>query len=183
MKLILTSFTTFFSIFIGSLLLAEPNNYISFQEKLVNSILLESSNKIKNKFNLKSCGNGASMPGGVVKGLSLIFQLKGSFTKEILRSMLLDAAKDMLSIVNANKEIQPFLKTSPFIIDNIQIVIYIKNKDGKSLNDPAISVAQISHGVLNYRTNDPNDIYKYKQDLYETYLEALQALEENKEKA
>lgn len=80
--------------------------------------------------------------------------------------------------VTENQEIQEFLKERPFTIRNVGIVIYNRDKYGLSMQDPQISVADISHGILNYSTIDPRDTFKYKNEYEETYEEALQALSE-----
>ena len=74
------------------------------------------------------------------------------------------------------EEIQKFLKERPFTIKNIQIIIYNYDKEGREVYDPGIATAQISEGVLTYRTVDSTDTFKFKQQFEESYEEALKAL-------
>jgi hypothetical protein len=81
-----------------------------------------------------------------------------------------------MSSCNENEEIQNFLKERPFTIKNIQIIIYNHDKEGREVNDPGIATAQISEGILTYRTVDSTDTFKFKQQFEESYEEALKAL-------
>jgi hypothetical protein len=145
-------------------------------EELVNSTLAKAARIIKDKYNLKPCGEGASMPGGPIQKLALCFDTKYPHTKDQLRELLIKAAQELLNQVNENKEIQEFIKEPPFTINNIQIIIYNHDKNGRSLLDPEISNAQILQGILSYSTIDPEDSFKYKNEYEESYEEALKAL-------
>ena len=145
-------------------------------EQLVNSILGEAGKKIKDKYNLRPCGAGAAMPGGPIQELTLCFQTKWPQTKQQLTKLLIQTAEELLDNVNKNKEIQKFIKNPPFTIKNVQIIIFNNDKSGREVYDPGISTAEISRGVLKYRTFDIIDTFKLKQELRETYEEGLRAL-------
>ncbi len=145
-------------------------------EQLVNSTLAKTAKIIKDKYNLKPCGEGVAMPGGSIQELTLCFDTKYPHNKEQLRELIIKSAQELLYQVNENKEIQDFIKTKPFTIKNIQIIIYNHDKNGRSLRDPEISNAQILQGVLNYSTIDPEDSFKYKNEFEESYEEALKAI-------
>jgi hypothetical protein len=150
--------------------------YPSKGEQLVNDILAKTAKIIKDKYNLKPCGEGASMPGGPIQKLALCFDTKYPYTKEQLRELLIKSAEELLNQVNENKEIIQFLKERPFTIRNVEIIIYNSDKNGLEVFDPGISVARISQGNLIYRTTDVNDTFKYKNEFEESYEEALKAL-------
>lgn len=145
-------------------------------EQLVNTTLSKAAKTIKDKYNLKPCGEGASMPGGPIQKLALCFDTKYPLTKNQLRALLIKTTKELLTQTNENKEIQEFLKNPPFTIKNIHIIIYNNDKNGRSLRDPEISNAQILQGTLSYSTIDPEDSFKYKNEYEESYEEALKAL-------
>lgn len=145
-------------------------------EELVNSILAKSARIIKDKYNLKPCGEGASMPGGPIQKLALCFDTKFPYTKSQLRELLIKTAQELLNQVNGDKEIHQFIKEPPFTIKNVEIIIYNNDKNGLEVFDPAISVARISQGNLIYRTTDVNDTFQYKNEFEESYEEALKAL-------
>ena len=150
--------------------------HISEGEHLVNSILAKGAKIIRDKYALKPCGSGAAMPGGPIQGLTLCFDTKSIHTKEQLRELLIKSAQELLLLVNENNEIQGFIKQRPFNIKNVQIIIYNHDKNGRVIYDPNISGAQIANGILDYRTIDPEDSFKYKNEFEESYEEALKAL-------
>ena len=157
--------------------MSNENYHPSQAEQLVNSVLAKTAETIKKKYKLKPCGQGAAMPGGPIQELILCFDTKDQFTKEELRGLLIKSAQELLNQINENKDMQPFLIKQPFTIENVEIIIYNVDRNGMDLRDPAISIAQISQGRLIYRTNDPEDYFKYKNQYEETYNEALKALE------
>ncbi len=145
-------------------------------EQLVNSILAKSAKIINEKYNLRPCGEGASMPGGPIQEVTLCFNTKLPYTKSQLRESLIKSAQELLKQVNDNNEIQEFLKERPFNLKNVQVIIYNSEKDGREVFDPGISTSEISRGILTYQTVDASDTFKYKQEFSETYEEALKAL-------
>ena len=162
------------SIFTGFLLQNDP--YLSEGEKLVNITLSDTAKIIKNKYKIQPSGSGAAMPGGPIQKLTLCFDTKGPFSKKYLRKLVVECAQEVVNQVNANTQIQQFLAKLPFTVKNVQIIIYNHDKNGRETDDPDIATAQISQGVLNYRTNDFKDNYRYKTDIDETYEEALKIL-------
>ena len=162
------------SIFTGFLFQSDP--YLSEGEKLVNITLSETAKIIKSKYKIQPSGLGAAMPGGPIQELTLCFTIKGPFSKERLRKLLVECAQEVVNQVNANTQLQQFLAKPPFTVKNVQIIIYNHDKNGRQTNDPEIATAEISRGVLAYSTNDPNDRYRYKSEIDETYEEALKIL-------
>lgn len=150
---------------------------LSRGEQLVNITLARAAQIIENKYNIQPSGEGAAMPGGPIKELFLSFDIKGhEYTKNKLRELLIKCTEVLLNQVNTSEEIKPFLAKVPFTIENVQIVIYNLDKDGRELYDPLISTAEISHGFLIYRTVDPSNSFRFKQEFKETYEEALELL-------
>lgn len=139
----------------------------------MNSTLANGAKIIKEKYNLKPCGAGAAMPEGLIQELTLCFDTKTPYIKEQLRELLIKSAHELLKLINENKEIQEILKTKSFTIKNVEIIIYNQDKKGYEVFDPGISVSRISQGVLIYRTTDKNDSFKYKNQFYENYEDAL----------
>lgn len=148
-------------------------DYPSKGEQLVNATLAKTAKVIKNKYDIKPCGMGAAMPGGPIQELTLCFDTKSIHTKEQLRRLLIESAQELLNQINRNNEIQEFLKTRPFTIKNVEIIIYNHDKNGREVYDPGISTAAISQGILTYHTVDPADTFKYKNEFEESYEEAL----------
>lgn len=145
-------------------------------EQLVNATLASAAKIIKEKYDIKPCGSGAAMPGGPIQELTLCFDTKHPYTTGQLRELLIKSAKELLNKIIENNEIQEFLKERPFTIKNVEIIIYNHDENGRGLCDPEISTARISKAVLIYRTVDPQDSFKYKNEYEESYEEALKAL-------
>ncbi|KAF3362705.1 hypothetical protein PHSC3_000692 [Chlamydiales bacterium STE3] len=164
--------------FLGSFI-PNSNNYCSKGEELVYSILADCAKMGREKYHLRPSGSGASMPGGPIRKLNLAFDMEGPMPKKTLRKLLLAISQDLVQLVNANEEIQPFLFEKPFTVKNVQIILYVNGKDFRKIYDPEICAAQILGGNLNYRTFDPDKKYGYKQDIKETYEEALEAAQED----
>jgi hypothetical protein len=175
MKTMLFILTTIFLIFTGYTMSLQYE-YLSQEEKIVNNILDNTARIIEKKYKIQPSGEGAAMPEGVIRDLTLTFDTKGPFTKDYLRKLLIECAQELLNQINTNKSIQPFLEKIPFTIENVQIIIYNRDKNGREAFDPEISTARISQGVLIYRTVDSSDTFKFKNRFNETYDEALKAL-------
>jgi hypothetical protein len=146
-------------------------------EQLVNSLLPKAAGIIQDKYKIRPCGVGVSMPGGPIQELTLCFNTKYPYTKEELRKLLIDSAHELLNQVQKNKEIQKFIKEPPFTIKNVQIIIYNNDKNGKEVYDPEILTAGISQGTLTYRTVESDINFRLKNQFKESYEEALRLLE------
>ena len=107
------------------------------------------------------------MPGGPIQKLALCFDTKSPLTKEQLRELLVKTANELVHQVQDNKEIQEFLKDPPFTIKNVQIIIYNHDEKGYGVFDPQIATAQISLGILTYRTIDSADTFQFKHQFTE----------------
>mgnify|MGYP000219838679 CR=1 FL=1 len=143
----------------------------------VGEILDKTATVIEKKYKIKTSGSGISMPGGIVKKLALAFTTKNSLSKNDLRKLLIEFGEELLQQINNNKNIQPFLETAPFTIENVQIIIYNHDKDNRNLFDPEISTAELSAGFLTYRTTSPDNPLRFNNEFKETYEEALEALQ------
>ena len=143
---------------------------------LVDEILLNSAILIEKKYNIKTVGSGANMPGGDINCLALSFDSKSSYSKKDLRVMLIGCANELLNQINTNEKIQEYLVKRPFTIENVQLIIFNYNSEGRYVYDPDIFVAEILGGILTYQTKDPKKEFGYKNTYRETYEEALQAL-------
>lgn len=151
--------------------------YISKAESLVNTILKQTACSIVKKYKVSPVGSGAAMPNCVVEKLTLEFSsYKSPLTKDQLRELLIEFGEELLNNINSNKDLQPYLVSKPFTIKNVSICIYNYNQ-GRDLFDPDITVASLSKGVIYYKTNDPKDIFKYKNEYEETYEEAKKLLQ------
>jgi hypothetical protein len=174
MKFFVKLFLVLIVVFVGYRMLHEREDpYLSPEEKLVNNIIGKSARIIKEKYDLHPCGAGSSMPGGIVRKLILCFDTKEILTKEELRKLVIQCANEMLNPVLVCDEIQQYLVKRPFTIENIEVIIFNKDKKGSIGYAPLISTAQILQGILTYRSFDQDDIFKLKNEYNETYKEAM----------
>ncbi len=144
------------------------------EEELVDETLAKGAKIIQNKYGLEPIGSGASMPGGPIRKLNLSFQAKGPLSKDALRKLLILSARELVTLVTDNQEMQQYLYDPPFTIKNVQLIIYVYDKHGYDLFDPDIACAQLLKNVLSYATVDSSNIMGYKHEFVETYEEALQ---------
>lgn len=159
---------------VGGVVICNQQLYdIPQEEQLVNAILETTADSVERKYDLRSCGMGAAMPEGIIKGLTLCFDTKKINSQEQLRKLLLNSANDLLENVKKNHEIERYLEQTPFTIKNVSIIIYNYDISDVSLKDPNIAVARITDGKLIYRTIDPSDSFKFKNKFEESYEEAL----------
>lgn len=97
-------------------------------------------------------------------------------TREEARVILLDCIQELITTVNENEQIRPFLKNYPFTTKNIRVSVYSSQPDWGFVYDPYITVASISESnEVYYRTKDkdPAKKYVYKNEYHESYEEAL----------
>ncbi len=146
----------------------------SRERELVYATLAKSVKIIQKKYGLRAAGLGSAMPGGPIRELVLAFQAKGPLSKDELRKILILAAREVVSLVTNNQEMQQYLYDPPFTIKNVQLIIYNHDKKNYPSHYPNVSVVQISKGILTYRSTDPNNTFVYKTCVDETYEEALQ---------
>jgi len=161
-------------IFIGAAKTYDENKHA----KIFYGTLERASQYIERKYNLTCTGTGGKAFGGPITQFSLSFDIRAPLSKEDLRKILIYSSKDFLSIVNSDKEVQPYLVPKPFKLENIEILIFNNDKTGRKTFDPLISVAKISDGILIFRTNDPDKEFAYKNNYEETYEEALKLVHE-----
>ena len=153
--------------------------YPSKGEQLVNATLAKTARIIKEKYNLIPCGEGAAMPGGPIQKLILCFDTKYPHSQKQIRELLINSAQELLNKINQNNEIQEFLAEQPFTIKNTEIIIFNHDENGRRLFDPNISTARISQAILVYRIIDATDRFKYKEEIYEKYDDALKEMKKN----
>ena len=170
-----------FSIFTGWIMFSDKEDpYLSQEEKLVNDILGRTAKIIKKKYGVNPSGEGAAMPDGIISQLTLTFDTSNQLSQETLRKLLVECAQELVAQAKLTN-VEKFLENPPFEIKNVQIIIYNNDKYGRDLKDPEISTAEISNGLLIYRTKDPDDNFKIKNQFKETYNEAIEILQRQPE--
>jgi hypothetical protein len=161
------------SIFLLGNMSSRDQGYVSPRYvTLAEEIRANMARKLAKRYDMSLFGIGGGMADSV-NIICLSFQIRKSFTKEELRYILIDCVEEILAAFNANEEIRPYLLNYPFLPENIEIKIFITDSTGRRVYDPTIAVASAIGGKLKYKTNDPNDEFKYKSIVQEPYEEAL----------
>lgn len=141
--------------------------YVGMAQK----IRAEMAKNLSNRHHMQVIGISGGMM-GTVNILGLDFQIPGPLTKDKLRKILIDCVEEFLVAINADEKLRPFLKNYPFTEKEIEIVIFVSDKNGRELYDPDISVASAVDGKIYFNTvdkNKPKGPYKewFEED-YET---------------
>lgn len=171
-------------IFISSVLGINMVNYsdrgISKSEQAVHNLFDRAAKDFKKKYKMLPVGTNVAMPRGNIKLLGLDFQFYHPLNKETIRQILINCAQEFLTMINSDEEIRPYLKKYPFEMEDINIILFMKDENREEVYDPGISTAQISHNKLTYYTVSEENTLRYKSRISESYEEALLLLESNK---
>lgn len=159
-----------------SLFTSKPRDYAD----IARDIRAKVGNKLAKKHHMDLIGIG----GGMMKSVYMIglsFQIRHPLDRNEARERIIDCVEELLTTINANEEIRPFLKNYPFTTKNVQVAIFSVNADGRAVFDPYITVVSVDQSdSITFRTEAPNEKF-YKHRHREPYLEAL-AMLRNKQK-
>lgn len=146
----------------------------SEKQKLVNKIRKDSAVQLKNELGLIPCGAGGQMM-DQIKMLALSFDYREPIDIETGRELLIAAVEKFAAEINSNEAIRPYLGNYPFGPKNIEIRIFIKDRNGQEVGPEKICVISALKGVLEYEIHDTKT--KRLTTLYEeTFEEALNRL-------
>lgn len=144
------------------------------KEKIADAILRKVATELKHETELRPVGNMGQMLGDVERlGLSFFYYKNIDIVEG--RKLLVQAVNAMLTEVNQEKRIHPYLCRYPFLPRNIEIEIFLRNPDGRDVPQGNLWIVRADRGYLEYRIDHPTTkrlvtIYK------ETYEEAVQRL-------
>lgn len=154
-----------------------PSGYVPKEDKIVFETMNKTVEIIKKKYNMDAIGYGMN---GKFEYLEISFQSFQKCTKDIAREMVVDCVKEFQSQINSNENLKPYLKNFPFTMKNVGICIYFRNINGKDFIDPDICVASSNSRGVDFKTNDPEKEYAYKNWYEESHEEALALVEKTK---
>ncbi len=130
--------------------------------------------KLKKEKELYPCGTGAQMM-DEIQMLGLAFNYFQPVDIEKSRKLLIDAVDEFVNAVNEDTEIRPYLGNYPFEPKNIDIRIFMKNRDGSELPRGVLHCISSIDGILEYDISDPQT-GRLRTIFKETYAEALERL-------
>lgn len=153
-----------------------PTYTSSEKERLCNEVTKIAIKKICSESKLIPCGTG----GGAlnqIRMLAISFNYYQDVNIAEGRKLLIQTVETFLSIINADERIRPYLIKYPFDPENIEIRIFIFNKDGSSIGSDRLCVIGIIDGILDYQIHTPDGLWLERVH-EETYEEALEKLKE-----
>ncbi len=144
-------------------------------------IAVEIGKFIAETYGLIPCGVGG---GKTKKGLPLVivgFIYKGKLLNiEEGRKLFIEVLEDSLEFIKENQKNINNFQGGSFTYENIDLSIYCFDPQGNQVFDPYLDIIGNYSNKIGYSTQDPNDRYKKKQKIYETYDEAFEKLENEK---
>lgn len=140
--------------------------------KLVNEIRSKVAAKLNKDFGLIPCGTGAQMM-HQIEMLALCFDYRNLVDVQKGRQLVVTALNAFLSAINEDERIRPYLSNYPFEPKNIQIYIYLKNPDGKSVALGNFCVISSIEGLLEFDVRD-RSTNRLKTIYKETFEEAVE---------
>ena len=147
---------------------------ISDREKAVNKQMVYSGKVLSEKYHMQLCSTAVAMPGGDIRYLELEFEVQGPLSKENIRGLLIQMARDFSKNINKDSQLCSYLKRGRMDISEIGIGLFLVGPSRRALQDPEISIASIRKGELKYFQCDPNDISIHgMHGTHESYEEAL----------
>ena len=94
---------------------------------------------------------------------------------EVARRLKLLVVKKLLTAINQNEELRPYLKEYPFTANRLKIYIEFKTKERHSYCDGSMNHVVLENNQLSYfRYTDPNTFDPTELIAKETYQEALE---------
>ena len=146
----------------------------------VDEIMREFEKEVYEEYGIKAWSSGGSMPSDIEK-LKMGFTLYEKGTIKGARKLLVTLTQKLADMVNAHKEIRPYLREYPFGLNRAYVSLSYDNRDGSSKNDNSVThVCQGKQGIA-YSTDDPNGFAGFRKLHRESFEEALKIIQAEKE--
>jgi hypothetical protein len=148
---------------------SKPRDYSEIAREIRSTV----GKKLAKKHKMDLIGVG----GGMMKSVYMIglsFQIHHPLNRKKGRELIVDCVEELLTAINENEEIRPFLKNYPFTTKNVQIAIYVNDDNKREVFDPdfrVVSVFESDH--ISFSTVDRTNSMKYKNQYHEPYDKAL----------
>jgi len=123
-------------------------------ERITNKITYQTAKKLRREKGLFLCGTGGGGTKNDIQRMSMAFHFYRPLAIEAFRSLLLYAVEEYLAAINGSEEVRPYLHNYPFTPNNIEIIIFLRNRDNSSLPPGEIDVAAARFGEFVYSADD-----------------------------
>jgi|SRR5579872_2789377 len=144
------------------------------EQRLINDVRRQVFTKLKKEKELVPFGTGGQTADGI-KMLCLAFLYYKPVDIDTGRKLLIDGLNELVSAVNAEKDIHRYLYNYPFEVKNAEISISIHKSDGTDFGEGKLCIISAQNGILEYLTWNP-DKNSLITVFSETYEEALQRI-------
>jgi len=134
---------------------------------------------LSKKYHLSPCAIGGEAKEGKSSQVIVDFQFEGD-ALDITegRKLIVSLAQDFL--IEFNKQVDPQdVYLYPFKTKDIDLGIYCRSKSGQIFMDPFVKTLVSSGNEIGFFTQDPNNLYKMKQKIYEPFEEAVEKVKQS----
>ena len=145
---------------------------------ILHQIQQSTMQSVISKYNVRCIGEGAGMCGGPIRLISLCFQVVGPLTRNEVRRLLFFIANEMILQAKRIPNLDTYLAAPPFSLKNVQVVLFQVDEWNAGLRHPIFNACSFDGDSLSYDATDPvgGPWAPYKEEITETYEEALEAL-------
>lgn len=140
-------------------------------EKIYSQASVRAASALEREFAIESCG-AYGKSNKSVEMIRLSFVVRQKLNRDEARKYILPLADRFIAILNADKQLQPYMSRFPFNYDNIELTLYFEDKEGQPVYQPNIHMLALKRGQLKYGTLDEKDPYPIEEAVYESLTEA-----------
>ena len=180
--------STFFKIFIGLLVVLiffffDACSHHSPGNRLSNHQIVKTGKQLGMKYDMKiSFLGGGETKDRKIRLITVGFTRNGKpLTIEEGRKIIVDCTETFLTDINNNDKLRPFLSVYPFTVEKLNVTIMNEDDKGNFIAEPFLATISQLEGKVYYRTQDPENEYKFKSKISESYDEAVAILKKEKE--
>lgn len=122
--------------------------------KYVSEIRLKAARNLREEYQLMPCGTGSQMM-DKVKMIALSFNYYNPVDEVKGRELLIAATDELIQCVNDDERIRPYLHNYPFGPENVEIMIFVYQKNGSVPPPGKLIVLTSLGGVFTYKIDGP----------------------------
>lgn len=152
---------------------------VSKERAAVDSFMEDFAKKQKCENGLSLCGSGHALQKGRVKKLTLYFLVHRNLHVEEARHLYIDVTQQMLKQINSDDALRICLDHYPFTTDDVHVSFLLKDPSGRNAEPPYLAFVFMANGVIHYAYYDAINHIFFKEDLVESYAEALHMYNES----
>jgi len=141
----------------------DEDDYEVYVDQVVNTF----ANEMREKYGLRCCGGGGSMPYNV-ETIIVKFILLKKTTLEEARVIEVNAVERLIELVNNHEKIRPHLAEYPFNSSRIKISISFNDKSGLHYTDGSITYVSLIKNKIFFDKAEKVTRKKLSGETYET---------------